>query len=169
MKKTFAIALLFASSLLNAGNLQDLVGKKIDIVHKDGIFSVIDDTGEYQVQNCFVDKELRNRSHEEVLGYLKADNYLFASRMSDGEYAIHGHGRLPGGGALGATIGSYVGKYGTYAVGHGSIFIASACTGWGFLATFASLESQFAAPIEAASNTAAIAGGLAGGVATGPA
>ncbi len=76
--------------------------------------------------------------------------------------------RGEGGGLGGATAGFYIGKYGTYAVGHGGIVIASAMTGWGCVATFIALEGQCAAPIEMASNIAALAGGIALGAATGP-
>ena len=151
----------------------DLREYKVCVMHTSNGFAVIDQSGKHHVQNCFVDKELRNRTPEQIFGYLKNNNYLTVNRMSDGEYVIHGQGRLLGGGLLGAHAGAWLGKALVSVVGHGAIALVSgavslvATPAAGFV-VFTSLESTLGASIEVASFTGAIAGGIIGGVATGP-
>ena len=88
--------------------------------------------------------------------------------MNNGEFNLKSHGRLRGGGAGGATVGFYAGKFLVHFVGHGAMLVAAACTGPAAPATLAALEATFAVPLEAASNIGGLAGGVVGGVATGP-
>jgi len=116
MKSLYVVFCAF--SMLQAG-LEDLYVNKVDVIHtQDGRFTVIDEEGPHSVQPCFVDEELRHRSHEEMIGFFRANHYLVANKMSDGEYTIHGRGRLPGGGlggfVLGAAVGRFMGKYAVY-------------------------------------------------------
>ncbi len=181
MKRMYIVTLLLAGSMLNAINLQDIAEYKVDLVHKDGVFSVIDDAGEHQVQSCFTDRELRNRSSEEMISFLQKNNYLTVSRMSDGEYAIHSHGRLLGGGLGGAAAGVAVGQF----IGNMIVFtgIGIATAGAGAVALFVGgpVAAGVAATATAQSLTAtvvplaqpfihsiAIGCAVAGGVATGP-
>jgi hypothetical protein len=132
-------------------------------------FSIVDSQGIHQVKPHFVDPLLKRMTSEQLKTFIKQGNRIRAIRLNDGEHRLQAMVPGKGGGLLGATIGAYIGKYGTYVVGHGSIVVASALTGWGFFATFATLEAEFAAPIEAASNVAAVGVGIALGAATGPA
>lgn len=121
----------------------------------------------YHVHRVFVDKILRDipAEHlETVMEHLA----IRPVKMDNGDYALHAHGRLRGGGAGGATAGVYIGKFAVHFVAHGTILLISACTGPAAPATAASLELTFLPAIEAASNVGAIAGGIIGGVATGP-
>lgn len=133
---------------------------------KNGFF-VQDGAEVVRIQTCDTDEQFKGRSLNEIALYGMTSTFKL-SQFDNGEYSVKAADGLRGGGLLGATIGAYVGKYGTYAVGHGGILIASAMTGWGCVATFISLEAQFVAPIEIASNAAAVAGGIALGAATGP-
>ncbi len=181
MTRIYVLTLLLASNVINAVNLQDLTECKVALVHQDGIFSVIDDAGEHSIQNCFVDKELRNRSSEEMLGFLQNNNYLTVSKMSDGEYAVHGHGRLPGGGLGGATVGVAVGQFLGNIVVFTGIGIASAGAGAAAFCVGGPVAASIAAGATAKSLTAtvvplaqpfihsiAIGCAVVGGVATGP-
>ena len=138
------------------------------IIRDESGFRVFDGQEVQQVKPHFVDPLLKRMSPEQLKTFVEQGNRIRAIRLSDGEHRLQAMVPGNGGGLTGATVGAAIGKYGTYAIGHGSIIVASALTGWGFFATFASLELQLAAPIEAASNTAAVAVGLALAVATGP-
>lgn len=112
--------------------------------------------------------ELRKMDVERAAKVLSATQ-LRVSKLNNGEYTIARHGELKGGGAMGATVGFWLGKGVVYIGGHGAIVAAAAGSGpLGFFATFASLEAQFCAPIEAASNQAGLGAGMLLAVATGP-
>ena len=99
---------------------------------------------------------------------------LSLSKNSEDEYIIHFGSLLKGGGAGGAVVGCWLGKLVVYTVGHGFIVVSSVAVG---VATanpgatalaFVQMEAALGAEIEAASQVCAMAGGILGGVATGP-
>jgi len=65
-------------------------------------FIVEDKMASRRVQNCFVDKDLRGKSREELTRYL-AHNYVAVKQMSD-TYKITGEQRLDGSGPIGFAI-----------------------------------------------------------------
>ncbi len=145
----------------------DGLGEDIGLFYdKDGFFVRTSDD-DVRVQRYDTDKLFRGRKVKDIARYSTMGKFKL-SKLDNGEYVVCSHGEIKGGGLLGATVGAYVGKYGTYVVGHGGIIVASAMTGWGCVATFIALEGQLAIPIETASNVAALAGGILLGAATGP-
>lgn len=170
----FGLLLCYAHKIQTAQSkivcVSDHLGK-VGILHCKSGFSVVEKDCIKPVQNCFVDKGLRGISKENLSKAL-ACGYLSAQRMSDGEYTISHHVCGKGGGFWGAVAGCFVGKAVVSVVGHGTIWIVSAgigvfCPPAGVAAGIA-LESTCGAMIEAASIKGAIAGGIIGGVATGP-
>ncbi|MBS1987339.1 hypothetical protein JST99_05415 [Candidatus Dependentiae bacterium] len=119
-----------------------------------------------RVEHYDLDSSLRKPNALKDL--FKSDrSKLEVSRIGAG-YALKRHDQLKGGGLGGTTLGAYIGKFTVLFIGHGAILIASSLTGPAAPATFAALEGTFGLQIEAASQVGAIAGGIIGGVATGP-
>lgn len=119
-----------------------------------------------------VESTLRKMDSQQLAKFLTA-GYLSVQKSSDGEYGLESHARVKGGGLFGATVGAFLGKGLVSVVGHGSIYLVS--LGISAVATPAVgtgvglfLEGTLGHMIEAASIHAAIAGGIMGGVATGP-
>jgi len=96
-------------------------------------------------------------------------NKLRVVKIGERDYQVDLDRGLRGGGPTGFMIGAYAGKFITHLVGHTVILVVSAGTGPLAPATFTALEATFGPTIEAASVVTALAGGIAGGVATGPA
>lgn len=82
-------------------------------------------------------------------------------------FLVSKNGILIHNGYWGANFGCFLGKFLVHAVGHGAMFAIACCTGGGFYVTYTALAATFAAPLEAASNVGALAGGIIGGTATG--
>ncbi len=191
----------------------------ISLIHNEDGFSIVEKDGSYKsIQNCFIDREIRNRSTEQLqrllgnirdievdgqrivmhrvsaeqvdqliqdnagsltvidssrlIQYPSFSSYIQVIQMSDGEYALHLKTRLLGGGYGGWVVGAWAGKFLASALCHGGIFIVAAgATAVGgpaagyIVAT--SLESTLAVPIETFTTAAAVAAGIAGGVAIG--
>ncbi|KKP35373.1 MAG: hypothetical protein UR26_C0006G0057 [candidate division TM6 bacterium GW2011_GWF2_32_72] len=165
----YILGLLFMGAFLNAVDCDNLGQVKKGIMLVQGQFYVIDEFGEHAVQNCFVDKELRNRTQQEIIEYLNSGCCIFVKKYSDGQYAIQGHVGLPGGGVGGATVGFWGGKFLVHFVGHGIIGVVSALTGPFSTATAGGLEACFFPIIESASNVVGLGAGMALAVLTGPA
>jgi hypothetical protein len=143
------------------------IKEPVNVLHdKDG-FTVVHNAQFTRVKEYDVVPELRKMDLEKAAKVLSATQ-LRVSRLNNGEFTIARHGELKGGGAGGATFGFWLGKAGTYVVGHGIILLASGLTGWNAPATFLSLEAKLAVPIEVASNKVALGLGATMMVATGP-
>lgn len=118
-----------------------------------------------------VDKSLRDRSPEEIRKFL-AHNYLKVKQGSDQNYSIEAGTRNLGGGAGGATVGAFIGKWGTTIIGNG--LVTGLCQLSNFVAPGSGIWVETVVRpavmpvIEAASIKVAIAGGVLGGVLTGP-
>lgn len=120
-----------------------------------------------RIQRAHIDKELLDvpaDKMEQVLQHMA----LRPVKMDNGKYVLHAHGRIKGGGVGGATFGFFAAKFAVHFVCHGVIFIVAACTGPAAPATAAAIEACALPFIESASNLAGLAGGIAGGVVTGP-
>jgi len=142
--------------------------KDISVYHNDNGFSVKTATGSYEIQRCFMDKELRGISKKQLAATLATGSYLAINKMNgSNDYSLKLHGRLKGGGAGGAQVGMWVGKLGTYVIGYGAIGLVSTTplVGPGLSQ---GLIITLAPTIEATSNAMAIAGDILGGIATGP-
>lgn len=120
-----------------------------------------------KVEASLVDKDLRALSAAKISA-LSSRGLIKVTKCNDGAYVLRQQGNIKGGGAAGATAGAYIGKFLVHFIGHGTILIIGACTGPAAPATIAALEATCLPAIEAASNVGAIAGGVIGGVATGP-
>lgn len=88
-------------------------------------FHVIKKNKQYDVQPCFVDKELKKYSPEQLRAFLQC-GYMQCKRMSDGEYTIKRHVRGLGGGPVLAAAFYCITKGLCYAgvIGAGSAVIA---------------------------------------------
>lgn len=221
---TFLIASALKSREIDKSNLfiPEKLGQ-IRVFHDKNGFVILKDGEYFEVQNCFVDKEVRNISDKQ-LGYflgtiqdieingqkitltkisnreienkiekikdpiilklnpktssdfikqLSPGAYLVVGQMDNGEYFIHAKMRLPGAGIWGAIGGAWAGKFIASAVCHTGIWVVAGAVS--IVATPAvgaivgmSLESTLGTTIETFTTAAAVAGGIAGAVATGP-
>ena len=159
IKQSISSSAVFASKRLG----------EIKLFHNEKGFHVLHNDKMHYVQPCFTDKIVRKATPLEIKDFQKVGKGYFAiNQMSNGEFELKVKDRLCGGGVGGATIGFYIGRFGTYFLLHGAIGVASALTGPAALATFAGLEACFAPHIEATAQLVSLAGGIIGGVATGP-
>jgi len=175
-KNIIALTIFVASFSLHA----EIIDKKsllissglgdISIYHDNNGFNVKSPSGSYEVQRCFMDKELRGISKNHLAALLTAGSYLSINKMNDSnDYSLKLNGRLKGGGAGGTTVGMYAGRLGTYAVAYGTIGLIS----W-FAGPVAgpvvgqTLISTFGPAIELTSHAMSIGCGILGGVLTGP-
>ncbi len=194
---------------------------KLKVVHEHGSFKVLKDGQEYEVQNAFVDKEVRsltdlqlayflgniidvnvgerpftlykvsrkqydllnlgkfprvdvNKEAMEQMAYeFNKANYISVHQLETGEFMIKSHVRGLGGGPLGFLIGGLAAKFTVHFVAQVGIAIATGgvaiicppAAGPFYVAAQATVTPL----VEGISTTAAMIGGLAGAVATGPA
>jgi hypothetical protein len=131
-------------------------------------FRVFDGQQEHMVKPYFVDSLLKRMNPEQVQRFIERGNRIRAIRLSGGEYRLQAMVPVKGGGLIGATIGCVLGKVIVAGLGHGVIWTVASLTGPVAPFVGGALESVLAAPIEAASNVAAVSCGLALAVATGP-
>jgi hypothetical protein len=172
MKKVFfAITLLLsiptiASAMQSLHMPSDLDVRSVSYHNNKWIAQT--NNGSAPIQPCFVDKAIRNIPQDKLAKLLSMGAYLRLNKLSNDELALHLEGRLQGGGIFGANAGFFAGKFLTHFVGHGTIMVVGLLTGPAAPATITALECTFAPVIEGASNVVGLAGGVAGGVATGP-
>jgi len=141
----------------------------VSVSHDDSGFTVESSHGSYPIQRCFMDKELRGISKNNLAKLIATGAYLSVNKFDEGnEYSLKLNGRLNGGGLLGASIGFYAGKFIVNFIGHGAILVAGLMTGPAAPATIVALELTFGPVIAVAGTGAAIGCGILGGVATGP-
>ncbi len=141
----------------------------IDVLYFDGKFVVMKDGNLQPIENYNVCSDLRNISSKDFKKFLyEYDGYLIVNKKSDGAYTLDGRLRLPGGAFWGATLGAFLGRAIVYTVGYGTIYIVSIATGPAAPVTRVVLNRMASPFIHAASNVAAVAGGVALGAASGP-
>lgn len=115
--------------------------------------------------NCST--ELRTIDVDTLEAMLKS-GYIKVSQADNGEIMLSFMARLRGGGAGGATAGVIIGKFLTYAVCYGGIYVASLITGPASGPTALAAGKALSPLIEIASNKVAIGCGILGGILTGP-
>jgi len=176
INKGFLALLIFIVSSLPASAMNtkralmtsNEVGAATVLCHPDG-FHVYKKGKLKKIQRPFVSKELRKLNNEQLSQALSSGQaYLKLNQNSDGEYALDFKTRINGGGYWGAMAGAYTGKFVTSFVGHGALLVVSFAAGPLQPAAFYALEGTFGPTIEGASLVVALAGGIAGGAATGP-
>lgn len=131
-------------------------------------FAVLKDGKLNHIESDCLDSTLRKMTFKQRNQYIIKGGSLSLNQANTGEYTLKSVPNIKGGGILGAKIGCWVGKFTVYFVAHTGMLIAAACTGPAAPATYAAMVATSAIPLEAASNVGAIAGGILGGVATGP-
>ena len=163
--KRMLLALMFASPLMALNECTALMrtanGYSLQV---DGLSR--------EVKPYDVDARVRSMNGEQ-LGRLAAIGGLKAHKMSNGDYRIEIGGGLKGGGAVGATIGAWL--------GWGAVTTASGLTAKGLVAAGTLVGGPVGGAVggtvalglhlvvfKPLSFVAAVAGGIAGGVATGP-
>lgn len=178
--KAVMIALLCAPFVVNGmhiGKKDIFIPKELSdtkVIYKNKDFHVLNHFAEsghesiVPVERQHISKELRGISKKKLAELLLAGSYLVLKPISEDQYKIELQGRIAGGGAGGAAVGCWAGKFAASFLCHGAIFVAAACTGPAFWVTAAALETTFGATIESVTTAAAVAGGIAGAVATGP-
>lgn len=140
---------------------------KVSLSVNAGEYSVLQAGKSHKIENHDVDPVLRKMNTEQLAKFQK-NNSVAVNQLSDGSFKVDAKLGLKGGGVLGATIGAWIGKGLVYIGAYSAIGVISACTFAAAPVTFAALTAAWAVPIEAASMAGAVAGGMVGGVATGP-
>ena len=211
-----------SAKLVEINNFNTMASSKLgDIkLHHDKHGFCVEQDGELRdVQNCFVDKKIRNLTPEELqiqLGNIKkveidgqkiilerlfpkTDNtvsdvkticlseeeskeiisslsqsaYIQIVEMSDGEFALHFHPRLPGGGVLGGTLGFLAGKLVVHTANQALCFGVAGVAGLfcpaAFYPVLVGMEKTTAPIAEIISNKVAFGTGVMGMLASGPA
>lgn len=147
------------------GDLQLLKHKDNFYVAKNGIAHL--------VKKYDIDRLLKSANEEQLLKYFQNDGYIQIEQLSNQDYILKVKGKILGGGAGGAAAGILAGKFlvhftaqvGIGLASVGVTLVAGPVVGY---ATFQALEVTLAPAIETASIYGAFAGGMMGGVATGP-
>ena len=177
--KTFLFTALVSLNLMNAGGLEIAKSSfhaphhlgNIKLSHDVDGFSVLKDGRKHAVAKYFVDKTVRNMPTEQVQKFLK-HGYLSVNQMSDQGYSIQANGRINGGALGGAGAGMWIGRFVGQAIGYGAVAIVSLPALVGGPATYVvactALGGTVMPLIETASHVTAIAGGIIGGVVSGP-
>jgi hypothetical protein len=141
---------------------------------KSGFVVKHSDSSNKIIQPHLMDKELRNISNNKLNKLVTAGAYLSVNKMSNSEdYSLKLQGRLNGGGPVGALVGAVVVKSAVHIAaqgiffGIGSIvsFFATPIAGG---AVYTGLTHALTPFVEALSVPLSVAGGIVGGVITGP-
>lgn len=174
--KTLMLSALFSvGSFSNISSMELIAAHSVSSREPVQLFSnhrdlfVQDENAAYRVENHNMNPLLHEVMTRKAMGeFTEKGGYLRVKQLSDGKYVLDANVRGLGGGLGGTTVGCYIGKFTVHFIAHGTILVIGAMTGPAAPATIASLEATFLPAIEAASNIGAIAGGIIGGVATGP-
>lgn len=110
---------------------------------------------------------------ENIASQIPAGSYIKVFQFSDGEYGLHLMPRLNGAGGFGAVCGALFGKFIVHAAAgaaSGLVGLAVTCVAGPVAgaAAGAGVWGVMAPTVEVASNVVALAGGITGGVITGP-
>ncbi|MDR3549791.1 MAG: hypothetical protein P4L31_00110 [Candidatus Babeliales bacterium] len=146
---------------------------KLELFHEGNEFKVLRNNKIHVVENYSLDKPLRDIDSKQ-LSKILLHHKLHVSEFGADEFQIKPMGQLKGGGAVGATIGCWTGRFVAQAIGYGivaPIIALPAWVGgpWAYGVAVAGVAGTIAPIVESASMTTAIAGGIIGGVITGPA
>ena len=169
---------VFGSSIAKTIEIQDssiLAPSSMDKValfHDEDGFRVSQNNEMHSVEKCWVDSSLQNISRENLKKFLAA-GYIRVNQMDSGEFSLQARNLIKGGGLGGAAVGFWIGRalvYGSVAV-VGAVATVVAAPVVGLVAAGAAVTATvaFYAPVIAtAAESAGLAGGIIGGVATGP-
>lgn len=126
-------------------------------------FYVIHNTIKTRIKLHDTDAELRAISKKKLKAFLKC-GYLRLKQFDNGEYKVYANVRGVGGGPIGAGVGVFIGKFGTYAVCHGAITVVAGAVGMVNPAAGATvgyaLEATLKPIIETASTKVALTCGI---------
>lgn len=158
---------LFSFSLFGALRAPESLGKVCIANMHDG-FKVLKDGKLNHITSDCLDSTLRKMDFKQRNMYLIKGGSFYLNQANTGEYTLKSVANLKGGGIAGAAVGAKLGMFIVHFLGHGAILIAGACTGPAMPATILALEATFGPSIVVAGKAGAIAGGIIGGVSTGP-
>jgi hypothetical protein len=168
VRKLFVVLLSFLSLSLSASLITPQSLGDIAVANCPNGFVVIKDEKIYHLGPEAVDSSIRKMDFKQRSMYIMKGGSLALSQTTEGNYILRIAPKIKGGGLVGASIGAKIGYFAVHFVSHTTIGIISACTGPFALATAASLEATAMPWILIAAKGGAIAGGVIGGVATGP-
>jgi hypothetical protein len=171
--KTFnaLLLMLVSSSLVQAMQIEKkslfIPGRlgDISVRHDQNSFHVMHDGETTAVKSWQMDKELRSISQDKLAKLLAAGAYLQVNQSGNNDYTLRLQQRINGGGAVGATIGCWLGRFAVYA---GAGLIVAGATAIGGPPLAFAVGGTIAPVVEGMATAAAIGGGIVGGVATGP-
>lgn len=178
MKKILSLSFIMVSSLsaMEGGYKIKEFFAQPDIgnveIYKDSHgFSILKD-GEYtQIKRYDIDPLIAKMSDEQLEKFQEVGYLALKKRGED--YSIMAKTRGPGGGAGGATVGFWIGRFAAQTIGYGIVaLVALPAIAGGPIAysvAVAGLAGTCAPLIESASHVAAISTAIVAGVATGPA
>lgn len=156
----------FGMELINARSVSS--SKDVKLWSNNSHLFVEDENAAYRVEKYNMSHLLKEVMERQAMGKFTDGGYIRVKQLSDGKYALEAKVRGDGGGLTGTTVGCYIGKFTVHFIAHGTILVISSFSGPAAPATATALEATFLPAIEAASNIGAIAGGIIGGLATGP-
>lgn len=172
----FTISSLFASEkylLTHDAYMAPHTLKDTKLYYSENGFEVEQNGNKHIIQKCWMDPELRKISKKQLNGFL-GKGYLALNKLDNSdEFTLKAKVRGIGGGPIGATVGATVGGgivQGTYhallwGIGAGLSPFITPMGAAGVVGTIRWLTFPIAAGV---TKTAAVAGGIAGAVLTGP-
>ena len=147
----------------------------VTLHHSKEGFTVREQGIDVPVKPYMVDKELRGISSKDLSKILVNGGYIAVNNRSGSDYSLQLNGRIKGGGPLGATVGAVVTKCAVHIaaqgvfMGIGAIVGVITCNPAVGVATYTGISNALTPAVEVMSISFAVAGGIAGGVITGPA
>lgn len=130
-------------------------------------FAIVRDGKGQVIPSYRIDKQIRGINAEQLEQFLQV-GYISVNENDRHEFSLQSHVRGLGGGPGGATAGVVFGKFLTYGICYGSIYIASLIAGPGSTITALAAGKAASPFIELLSNKVAIGCGILGGILTGP-
>lgn len=172
--KRLLLSLIMAMSM-QASSLVELVSRpnSPDRLFHDGSSFMIQRMGiTHEVPSYAIDRDIRSHDIATLLT-LQQNGYFNVQRSVNGEvHRVEFMPVLKGGGGGGATVGFWAGRFFGYGLVYGVtaiVCLPAMAAGPGAYAVVFKAASLTVAPIaEATATTFSVAGGIAGGVATGP-
>lgn len=140
---------------------------KVSLLHSDHGFSVVKEGRERRVQKHDTDPLVRNLSEDQLKSFLQ-HGYLSISQMSNDDYALQAHVRLPGGGPVTASALYWITKslcYGTAVAAASTAVVVTGGAAAGAITTAGVAAATGGASMGAVAVSGAIAA-TAGGTAT---
>lgn len=181
LKRSIILSLIFLSAKAMDNSQMRVSKSSLQVSHKLGALALARDNNGFHVfegnkkttiKPYDVDPMLRTMNPEQFKEFQKV-GYLTLKQLSNKDYKLNAHVRGNGGGAIGAQVGFWTGKFGTQAACYGAIAAVTAAVS--AVATPAvgsvvgtALTNTLFVPIEALSNTVGLGTGILLATATGP-